>query len=68
MMTEGSFDTSVCCIHKLQPFTDNLVEQHCLPALRASQVAFLSVSWQCKNTPYALVAVKSGLKMLSQVP
>ncbi len=66
-MTEGTFDTSVCCTHVLQFLNDNLVED-CLPALRASRVAFLSVSWQCKDTPHALLAVKSGLEMLAQVP
>ena len=64
----GSCDTFVCYTHVLQFLTNNLVEQHCLPALRASWVAFLSVSWQCKNTPHALFAGNSGLRMLAQAP
>ena len=67
-MTEGTTDTSVCCIHVLHFPTDNLAEQHCLPALRPSWVALLSVSWQYKNTPHALVAMKPGLNMLPSVP
>ena len=68
MVTEGSFETFVCCTHILQLLTEDLADQHCLPALCASRVAFLSVSWQCKSTAHALLAVKFALKMLPRIP
>lgn len=64
----GSVDTSVYGTHVFPLCIDDLAEQHCLSAPRASWVAFLNATWQCKDTPHAVFALSFGLRMLAQLP